>query len=35
MIWRIYCKDNGHVTWIDMYFGSYYYIGTIGIFGVF
>ena len=20
MEWRIYCKDGGHVSWVDMYF---------------
>ena len=32
IIWRIYCKGECHVFWVDMYFGSYYYKGTTGIF---
>ena len=20
--WRIYCKDGGHVSWVDIYFGK-------------
>ena len=33
--WRIYCKDGGHLSWVDMYFGSYYYKGCTGIFCVY
>ena len=33
--WRIYCKGSGHVSWVDMYFGSYYYKGSTGIFFVY
>ena len=32
MKWRIYCKDEGHVSWVDIYLRSYYYTGSIGIF---
>ena len=32
MIWKIYCKEGCHMFCVDMYFGSYYYIGTTVIF---
>ena len=32
VIWRIYCKDGDHVSWVDMYFGSYYHIATLVFF---
>ncbi len=32
MIWKIYCKEGSYVFCVDMYIGSYYYIGTTVIF---
>ena len=32
--WRIYYKEGGHVSWVGIFFESYYYKVSTGIFCV-